>query len=164
MSTPFIVHWPAGIEDKGELRHQVAHLIDLMPTFIEVSGAEYPKEFKDHEIQPMAGMSLVPFFSACQTISRTLFWEHEGNRAIRDGRWKLVGSAGMPWELYHIAQDRTELKNLVMTNPEKYAELKAKWDAWADDVGVIDPEAMKAARKAWNQKQKQIQKEKEQKK
>ncbi|NNE90700.1 MAG: sulfatase-like hydrolase/transferase, partial [Verrucomicrobiales bacterium] len=153
-SAPFIVHWPDGIEAKGELRTQVAHLIDLMPTFVEVSGAEYPEEFDGHEIQPMEGMSLVKSFGGAETVSRRLFWEHEGNRAIRDGDWKLVGSSGGPWELYNVSKDRTELNNLAKSDPGKLADLKAKWDAWSEKVGVLPPEKMKAARAEFRKRNK----------
>ena len=157
VSTPFIVHWPAGIEskDRGQLRHQVSHLIDLMPTFVEVAGAEYPKEFNGHTIQPMEGMSLVKFLGARQTIKRTLFWEHEGNRAVRDGDWKLVGSRNGPWELYQIRRDRTELNDLAKANPEKFKALKAKWDAWAEKVNVLTPAEFDAAKKEIQRKRRE---------
>ena len=119
---------------------QPSHLIDLMPTFVEAAGATYPEEFGGHEIQPMEGQSLLPVFDAEIPRSRTLYWEHEGNRAVRDGDWKLVGQRNGPWELYHIAQDRTELNNLVKSDPERVQQLKAKWDAWSDRVGVLTPQ------------------------
>ncbi len=147
-SAPFIAHWPNGIEAKGELRHQVAHLIDLMPTFVELAGAEYPEEFNGHRIQPMEGTSLVPTFHQPTEKPRTLFWEHEGNRAIRDGKWKLVGSRNEPWELYDMAVDRTELNDLSQQHPEKFEALEAKWDAWAEKVHVLTPEEFDAARAA----------------
>ncbi|MCB1233121.1 MAG: sulfatase-like hydrolase/transferase, partial [Verrucomicrobiae bacterium] len=152
VSAPFIAHWPNGISAKGELRRQVAHLIDLMPTFVELSGAEYPKEFHGNAIQPMEGMSLVPTFSAPTEEPRTLFWEHEGNRAIREGDWKLVGSRNQPWELYDMAADRTELNDLADQQAEKFSELKAKWDAWADKVHVLTPDEFDAAKKAMSGK------------
>lgn len=158
ISTPFVVHWPAGIEAKGELRNQVAHLIDLMPTFVEVSGAEYPAEFNGNEIQPMEGMSLVSSFGETETKPRTLFWEHEGNRAIRVGDWKLASQSGGPWELYNMAEDRVELNDLAKTQLEKFEDLKAQWDAWAERVHVMEPEeriaAIKAFRKANPKKKK----------
>lgn len=157
VSAPCIVHWPAGIEAKhnGELRHQVAHLIDFMPTLVEVSGAGYPEEFGGNSIQPMEGMSLLKHFGACQTVPRTLFWEHEGNRAVRDGDWKLVGSRDGPWELYHIRKDRTELNDLTESEPGKFGDLKAKWDTWAEKVNVLAPAEFEAARKAQRLKGKQ---------
>jgi arylsulfatase A-like enzyme len=160
VSAPLVIHWPAGMKAKGEMRHQVAHLIDLMPTFVEVSGAKYPQEFKGKEIQPMQGRSLTPFFDSAKTEPRTLFWEHEGNRAIRDGDWKLVGTRGQPWELYDVARDRTELNNLATERSERFTKLKGTWDTWADRVGVLTPEeftaARTAARKAQSKKGKTI--------
>lgn len=152
ISAPFLVHWPGGIEAKGELRHQVAHLVDLMPTFVEIAGADYPEELGGRPIQSMEGISLVPTFAAPTDRPRTLYWEHEGNRAIRDGDWKLVGQRGGPWELYNMSIDRTELNDLAGEKPEASARLKRKWDAWADMVNVLSPEEFDAARKAMRKK------------
>jgi arylsulfatase len=120
IATPLIAHWPAGIAAKGELRTQPGHLIDIMPTCAEVSGAAYPQEFQGKPITPMEGRSLVGAF-ANQPIQRdALFWEHEGNAAIRAGDLKLVrqGRNG-PWELYDLKADRTELHDLAAAQPEK---------------------------------------------
>ena len=148
ISTPFIIHWPKGIRAKGELRHQTAHLIDLMPTFVEVAQTEYPATFKGRPVLPMEGRSLVPFLNSDQKQPRTLFWEHEGNRAARVGDWKLVASHRRPWELYEIRKDRSELNDLAAKHPEKLAELKAKWEAWAARVGVREPDYVARARAA----------------
>lgn len=163
ISAPIVMHWPSGMKErekgkKGRLVHSTAHLIDLMPTFVEVAEADYPKKFKEHEIQPMEGVSLVPHFSASPNpprslTHRTLFWEHEGNRAVRHGDWKLVGSRNAPWELYHIANDRTELSNLAKAEPKRFAELKTKWDAWSKRVGVLTPKEFDAARIAYRESQ-----------
>ncbi len=150
VSAPFIAHWPAGIKTKGALRKQVAHLVDLMPTFAEVADATYPTEFKGHKIQPLEGRSLLPFFDSTKTEPRTLFWEHEGNRAIRDGDWKLVGSRNEPCELYRMDRDRTELNDLSGKEPGRFAALTKKWDAWAEKVGVLTPEEFETTRKAFN--------------
>ena len=152
ISAPFIVHWPNRIRQKGRLRHQPAHLIDLMPTFVEVAEAQYPDEFQGNKIQPMEGHSLTPYFDSDESQSRTLYWEHEGNRAIRDGDWKLVGLRNQNWELYQIAKDRTELRNLSAEYPAKLEQLKHKWDVWADKVGVLTPSEFEQARK--NQRKK----------
>ena len=96
ISAPFVAHWPSCFKAKGELRHQPAHLIDLMPTFVDVAEAEYPTKFNGHQIQPMEGESLVRSFHSNEQKPRTLYWEHEGNRAIREGDWKLVGSRNGP--------------------------------------------------------------------
>ena len=153
-SAPFIVHWPKGFEAKGELRDQVAHLIDLMPTFADVSGAEYPTEFHGKTIQPMEGKSLTPFLASTDTEPRTLFWEHEGYRAVRDGDMKLVGGRNGPWELYDMAKDRTELNDLAEKESGTFTALKSKWNAWAEKVGVLTPEEFETTRDEFREKNK----------
>ena len=136
ISTPLIVRWPAGIKDKGVFRNQVGHVIDLMPTLVELSGAKYPAEFGGHAILPMEGRSLIPAF-ADQPIQRdALYWEHEGNRAVRMGDLKLVSLAGEPWELYDISKDRVEQNNLAASSPEKVKQLRTMWDDWAKRCNV----------------------------
>jgi len=132
IATPLIAHWPAGIAAKGEWRTQPGHLIDIMATCVEVGGATYPKEFKGHAILPMEGKSLVGAF-ANQPIERdALYWEHEGNAAVRAGEFKLVRrSRNGAWELYDMKTDRTELHDLAAAQPDKAKELAAKWEAWA---------------------------------
>ena len=88
-------------------------------------------------------------------IPRTLYWEHEGNRAIRDGDWKPLGLRNEPWELYRIADDRTELNNLIEQHSEKAEELKSKWDAWAEKVGVLPPAEFDRARIEFRSRQEQ---------
>lgn len=132
ISTPLIVQWPARIRAGGQLRTQPGHLIDIMATCIDLAAAAYPKEFNRKTIQPMEGRSLLPAFDN-QPIQRdALFWEHEGNAAVRVGDWKLVrlGRNG-PWELYNLKADRTELHDLAATLPDRVNELAATWDAWA---------------------------------
>ena len=132
IASPLIAHWPAAIKAKGELRHQPGHLIDIMATLVDVSGAKYPSEFKGQPILPREGKSLGPAFGNQPIEREALFWEHEGNAAIRAGDWKLARvSRGGAWELYNLKSDRTELKNLVAENPTKAKELAGLWDAWA---------------------------------
>ena len=137
IATPLIAHWPAGIKAKGEFRTQPGHLIDIMATVVDVGGAKYPTQFNGQAIQPMEGRSLVPAF-ANQAIARdALFWEHEGNAAVRVGDWKLVrqGRNGA-WELYNLKADRTELHDLAATESARAQELAAKWEAWATRAHV----------------------------
>ncbi len=132
ISAPLIAHWPARISGRGQLCSQPGHLIDLMATCVDLAGATYPKEFKGRAIAPMEGRSLAPAF-ANQPIQRdALFWEHEGNAAVRVGDWKLVrlGRDG-PWELYDLKADRTEQQDLALAQPERVKDLAAKWEAWA---------------------------------
>ena len=138
IATPLIAHWPARIKTPGELRKQPGHLIDIMATCVDISGAKYPAEFKGQAIQPMEGTSLVPAFDNKPIERDALYWEHEGNAAIRVGDWKLVrlGRNG-PWELYDLKNDRTELHDLAGTKPELAKELAAKWDAWAERTHVV---------------------------
>ncbi len=132
ISAPMIVHWPAHIQSKGELRQQPGHVIDIMATCVDVAGAKYPAERNGSAIQPMEGRSLVPAF-ANQPLPRDyLAFEHEGNRAIRMGKWKLVALHGQPWELYNVEQDRTELHDLAQQQPERVARMAKAWDEWAD--------------------------------
>ena len=138
IATPLIVHWPAGIEARGELRHQPGHLIDVMATCVDVSGATYPQERGGHAITPMEGRSLGGAFEGEPVEREALYWEHEGNRAVRVGRWKLVakGRRG-PWELYDLEVDRAETRDLAGEQPERVAELAARWTAWANRCRVL---------------------------
>ena len=130
--TPLIVHWPARLKSPGQLRTQVGHIIDIMPTLAAVSGATYPSDRRGVKIQPMEGRSLLPAF-ANQPIPRDapLFFEHEGSRAVRDGKWKLVSPSGNAWELYDLEADPTEMHDLLADRPDRAHELVAQWEAWA---------------------------------
>jgi len=157
IATPLIAHWPAGIPARGELRQQPGHLVDVMATCVDLAGAKYPTEYHGQAIQPMEGRSLTPAF-ANQPIQRdALYWEHEGNAAVRVGDWKLVrlGREG-PWELYNLKTDRTELHDLAAAEPERAKELAAKWDAWAVRTNVKPyppPEEGKKGKKQGKKKQ-----------
>ncbi len=139
ISTPLIVHWPAKIKDHGKLRQQPGHLIDVMATCVAAAGAEYPKQFKGNEITPPEGKSLLDACIDNAAIDReAIYWEHEGNRAVRVGDWKLVakGEQGK-WELYNIAHDRAELHDLAARHADKVAVLSAQWEAWAKRANVL---------------------------
>jgi len=140
ISTPLIVHWPKGVPKTrdGKLETQPGHLTDIMATCVEVSSANYPKEFHGEKIKPMQGVSLVPAFEGKDLKRKEpIFWEHESNRAIRDGKWKLVAKADARWELYDMENDRTEMHDLSSANLEKVKELSAKWQAWAARSDVL---------------------------
>ena len=109
-----------------------------MATCVDLAGAAYPAEFAGRPIKPREGVSLRPAFDG-EPLGRTqpLFWEHEGNRAVRDGDWKLVAKEGEPWELYNIAADRTESHDLAASEPSKAKDLAAKWDAYAARADVL---------------------------
>jgi arylsulfatase len=138
ISTPLIVHWPARVKAKGELRSQPGHLIDIMATSVDVAGAKYPTEYKGNKIIPMQGRSLAPAFDN-KPIERDegLFWEHEGNRAVRKGDWKLVSRFPGKWELYNLKADRTELNDLYDKRPEIAKELEKLYNDWAKRSFVI---------------------------
>jgi arylsulfatase len=138
ISTPLIAHWPAGISAKGELRRQPGHLIDIMATCVDLGGAKYPATVKEQAIPPMEGRSLVPAFADKPLDRDAIYWEHEGNRAVRVGDWKLVAKGpGGAWELYDIKSDRTETHDLAAKHPEKVSELREKWEVWAKRAHVL---------------------------
>lgn len=132
ISSPFILHWPNGTHRKGEIDRQPAHLVDLAATILEIGEATYPRTWGENEILPLAGTNLTPVLRGEPLPKRPLFFEHEGNRAIRLGDWKLVWTNYLQtWELYDISKDRSELHDLAQANPEKVAELEGLWLDWA---------------------------------
>ena len=145
ISTPLIVSWPAGIAARGQFTREPSHIIDLLPTFLELASTKYPDKFKDRALTPLPGKSLVPALQGRSLGERTLAWEHEGNRAVRVGDWKLVASFRGDWELYNLSRDRSELKNLAAQQPAKVKELTAAWQQWADKVGVVPWEQLPGA-------------------
>ena len=150
ISTPLVAHWPKGIDKKlyGKFDHQPAHLIDLMATCVDLAKADYPKDVKGKKIVPMQGVSLQPAFSGNKfKRENPIFWEHEGNRAIRIGKWKLVAKgANGAWELYNLNEDRSELNDLSKKYPERANQMAEKWEAWAIEA--------KAKPWPWNRKKK----------
>ncbi len=146
IATPLIAHWPAGFKARGELRRPYGHLIDIMATCIDVAGAEYPERFNGHDITPMEGVSLAPVFAGEEPKERPLFWEHEGNAAVRLGKWKLVCKKGVgrgdtvkpdKWELYDMEKDRSELNDLSDKHPGRVKEMLEMWKAWARRAHVF---------------------------
>jgi arylsulfatase len=131
ISTPLIAHWPKGLTKKDELRSQPAHLIDIAATLYDLASATYPSE-----ATPLEGISLLPAFENNPLEREALYWEHEGNRAVRSGNWKLVAKHKGPWELYDISKDRTESHDLSQQYPDKLKELIALYDAFAQRCHV----------------------------
>jgi len=140
VSTPVIFHWPNGIAERGALRHTPCQLTDVMATALELAGVEYPSHHADNAILPLEGTSLVPLLARDELPERALFWEHEGNAAVRLGRWKLVREYPGDWELYDMALDRTETHDLAREHPDVVAELARRYDAWARRCGVLPRE------------------------
>lgn len=140
--TPLVAHWPRGIKSPGEWTDQVGHVMDFMPSFLELAGAEYPREWGGHAIRPMEGVSLVDVLrEQTKRTPRTLYWEFQGARAVRQGDWKLVAYRQPTWELYDLAADPTEMDDLAHRMPSRVRQLAAAWDAWAEKVGVLQKDA-----------------------
>jgi arylsulfatase A-like enzyme len=128
ISTPLIAHWPQGIKASGELRHSLGHVVDLAPTIVELAGGSWPTEVAGRELPVPPGQSLVPSFTKDLEEERTLWWLHEGNRALRSGRFKLVAAKGDPWELYDMSRDRSEMHNLASELPDTTQQLASEWE------------------------------------
>ncbi len=129
ISTPLVAHWPKGISARGELRRNPGHVIDLVPTILEIAGAKRPDTWQGKPVPTPPGKSLVPAFAKDGAVTHEyLWWQHEGNRAIRIGDWKLVAAGEKaPWELYDLSKDRTEMHNLAAAQPDKARELEQAW-------------------------------------
>lgn len=151
ISTPLVVHWPKGISAKGELRKEPSHLIDIMATCVDVAEATHPEVYKSIKPVPLEGKSLVPAFANQDLGREAIYWEHEGNRAVRMGRWKLVSKADVnsfkwdrinkmrlsDWELFDMESDRTEMHDLASQNPELVQKMATMWLAWGKRTGII---------------------------
>jgi arylsulfatase len=155
ISSPLIVHWPAGIRDHGQLRHTPSHLVDLLPTLLDLAGAGRPGDWNGATPPPLPGRSLVPAFANDVTIPRDyLYWHHLNNRALRVGDWKLVSAGAKqsegPWELYDLKADRSELRNLADQQPDQVKQMAKLWqqceDQFRQQAGPPEP-APKSARK-----------------
>jgi len=148
IATPFIVHWPRGITEKGGLRHNPGQLPDIMATILDVTGADYPTVFDGNDILPCEGESLLPSFGPAYKPRGPLFWEHEGNAAVRSGKWKLVRKYPGPWELYDMEVDRTEMHDLASQHPDRVQQMIAQYSEWASRCGVIPREKILELMKA----------------
>lgn len=137
--TPVIAHWPAGIKAKGAFTKQIGHVMDFMPTFLELAQAKYPETYKGNTIQPYTGISLLPALQNSQSSTeRALYNEHFGARYVRDGNWKLVSlSKDSTWRLYDVVKDDSELHNLAAAHPEVVSRLSAQWQNWARTHQVL---------------------------
>jgi arylsulfatase len=158
INTPLIVHWPAGIKARGELRQNPGHLIDLPPTILELAGGAWPQTLDGQKVPPPHGLSLVPAFAQDGATKHDyLWWLHEDNRAIRVGDWKLVSAAkqGGRWELYDLSKDRCESNNLAASQPDKVHELEQAWTKRAGEIRALalsDGQGAPAAKKGGGKK------------
>jgi arylsulfatase A-like enzyme len=125
--TPLVVHWPRGFVGRGEVRHTAGHVIDIVPTILEAASGKRPAAGDDSPTPP--GKSLVGVLVKDGAVERdSIWWLHEGNRALRVDDWKIVAAGKeSAWELYDLGSDRTEMKNLAKEQPEKLRELAARW-------------------------------------
>jgi arylsulfatase A-like enzyme len=139
ISTPLIAHWPETIKRAGQLDHQPGHLIDIMATAVEVAQASYPRNAHGGQsIKPLEGRSLTPAFVGEQIEREAIYWEHEGNRAVRVGDYKLVAKAPpAQWELYNITNDRSEQHDLAKDDPQRVQKMAAMWEAYAARANVL---------------------------
>jgi arylsulfatase A-like enzyme len=138
ISTPLIIHYPAMIKS-GRLDSQVGHIIDLMPTCLDLARASYPTTCEGNNILPMEGKSLLPVMEGEQREGHAmLFWEHEGNRAVRKGKWKAVSAYGDPgWSLYNMEADRSESEDMKQAYPDTLDLMVGIYEDWAGRVGAI---------------------------
>lgn len=137
-ATPFIVHWPAGLKGKeNTIDRGLAHVIDIMPTCMELAKAKYPNTINGKKTLAPAGKSLLPLlYDQKASIHDTLYWEHEGGRAIRVGDWKMSSLPNKPWELFNLSEDHTETRNLSSEYPEKVKQMNSGWTKWAAKMGI----------------------------
>jgi len=140
IATPLIAHWPMGIPNsrQGRLESQPGHVIDIMATCLDAAGASYPEEVNGKAMTPLEGTSLLPAFAGKPiNRKRPIFWEHEGNRAVLEGQWKLVALADQPWRLYDVVADRTEQNDLVQREASRAKAMAAEWNAYATRANVL---------------------------
>ncbi len=136
--TPLVVHWPAGLKAKGgSLTDEVGHVMDIMPTCLELARVRYPDRYKGHDSTELDGKSLLPILKGGgREGHEQLFFEHEGGRAVREGNWKLVALKNEKWRLYDLSKDRTEMHDLAADRPERVKRMSADWARWAKRVGI----------------------------
>jgi arylsulfatase A-like enzyme len=143
ISSPLIVYWPEKIkEQRGQLLETPVHITDIMPTLLEASGIKYPDKTEARKLIELPGQSLIPLIGdrpEAFNENRQLFWEHAGNKAIRDGKWKLVQIDEGSWELYNMDEDRCETNNLVKVYPERVKKMEKMYNEWADRAYVNPP-------------------------
>jgi arylsulfatase len=137
IATPFIVRWPSVVQPGG-MTHQVAHIIDVLPTLLEAVGIAHPQTKNGEPTLALDGKSLMPVLRGARREGHeVLGWEHEGNEALRQDQWKLVRARGGEWELYDMEADRTELNNLAASERHRVRQLEARHRAWMEHTGAL---------------------------
>ena len=134
IASPAIIHWPAGLKQPpGSVDDSPAHLVDVMPTCLELGGATYPSQLEGRAIEPLVGQSLMPLIGGGQLLGdRQLYYHFGPNRGLRDGKWKLVSLRQGPWELYDLSRDRNEAHDLAAEYPERVRSMSAAWHRIAE--------------------------------
>jgi arylsulfatase len=146
ISAPLIARWPAGVKQHGTLVRETGHLIDIMATCLDAAVAKYPATRKGQPVTPLEGKSLRPAFGGGMVPGReAIYWEHEGNRAVRQGDWKLVSRYPDRWELYNMVADRTEMSDLAGKEPARVERMAAAYSKFAARANVEPWEKVRAA-------------------
>lgn len=140
IATPLVLRWPAGLAQNAGVHRAPHQLVDVLPTLLDAAGATYPAERHGVPVPPAEGRSMLAELNGAISEDRDLFWEHEGNCAVRSGDWKLVRKYGLPWELYDISVDRAEAHDVAGQHPDLVGDLASRYDAWAERCGVIPRE------------------------
>ncbi len=145
ISSPLIVHWPKGLKSKpGSITNQPGHLIDFMATFVELANATYPKKIGNRIVDPLEGKSLVPILNGDKRVGHNSIYFHFGtDRALRQGKWKLVSAKGGKWELYNLEDDRTELNDLAEKYPQRVTRMTKEWFNLAKNKDRLKEKALK---------------------
>ena len=143
IGTPLIVHWPKRFDGASDWIRAPVHVMDILPTICDAAGAKYPSRVGDRRVLPVEGRSLLPVVLGERVADRGIGFDHQEARAWREGDWKIVWSKRMPreieWELYNIAEDRCETRNIAGEHPARVQRMAKRWEQWARRVGVIWP-------------------------
>lgn len=137
IASPLIAAWGNRVANPGGLCHDPAHVIDIVPTMLDLADASYPAQRNGRQLVPLAGRSFAPALRGQRVPARAVTgWEHQGHRALRQGDWKIVAKNGQPWELYDLASDRTELRDLAAAEPDRLRGMQQMYAHWAAQCGV----------------------------